>query len=348
MTLLPYCRDNAARKQGGKSLFVPMLILLILVVIVSINLARQSVETARAKRIQQEPGRTLAPRLDTRLTGEHLLITPLLLLTAGETFALARLYRRQEGLAALLARQSEQLRLAEETRVDLLAHVSHDLRAPLARMQLAISELLESGAEWDRIRVQERLLTASEEIDHLSNRVCHLLEMSRVEANEWPLHKELCDLMEICAAALERLKSALREREVTTCFPPDPLFIECDQGQIQTVIINLLENAVKYTPPGSPLQLRGELVNGRVLLALRDEGPGIDPGDEQRIFAKYYRAARDEVAGTGLGLAISKAIIEAHGGDIGVRSSRLGAEFWFSLPSASACGYPHLQMRDSP
>ena len=225
---------------------------------------------------------------------------------------------------------------------DFLANVSHDLRTPLTGLHLALSRLLEPDLRYDGEQVRECLQIALEEVDRLSARVGNLLEMSRLEADAWTLRKEPADLTEIVASALARMRAFLRETEITAEFPPEPLLAECDPGQIETVLVNLLENALKYASPGAsgsspgkPLHLSGERQDDRVIIVVRDRGPGIAPGDEKRVFEKFYRGGGTSGArGTGLGLAICKAVLDLHGGSIGVRNAPGGgAEFWFSLPA---------------
>src|SRR5207245_10321982 len=110
-----------------------------------------------------------------------------------------------------------------------------------------------------------------------------------------------------------------------------------DHSQLEMVLINLVENALKYSPPGTPLFISGRATLGDAEIAVRDQGPGVPPGDEERVFQKFYRAAagRQTAGGTGLGLAICQTIVEAHGGRIGVRRPvEGGAEFWFRVPLA--------------
>ncbi|HZP81253.1 MAG TPA: ATP-binding protein [Chthonomonadaceae bacterium] len=263
-----------------------------------------------------------------------LLALILLFLLFGTLWGLDKLNRRQHRLALLLVEQNRHLRAADRAKSDFLANVSHDLRTPIANMQIAISGLLEPNVAWQPEQVQQCLRLASAELDQLTARVRNLLEMTRLEANAWPLSQELCDLTDCVGAALERTERLRSDRPIYADFPEEPLLVECDPTQIETVLINLLENAIKYSPPGTPLHLRGEACEGFAVCRVRDEGPGIDPAETERIFAKFYRTSTGQTRqGTGLGLAICKAIIEQHGGTIGVRNvPGSGAEFWFSLP----------------
>jgi signal transduction histidine kinase len=290
------------------------------------------------------------------------LVFPLLALMTGAGWSIEWLYRQQVRLArenAALSRdlslQNEQLHEADRAKSEFLANVSHDLRTPLASIKASVSALLEPAITWDPGTLREFLTLVNEETDRLTARVRNLLDMARLEGRALPMQAELCDLTDIVASALERMEPLTRGRAIGAAFPPEPLPVEVDYAQIETVVINLLENAVKYSPAGSRLHLRGEIVarswvaapdeeafstrrgpggDSFARFALQDEGPGVRPGDEDRIFEKFYRAvASSSVGGTGLGLAICKAIVEAHGGAIGVRRApRGGAEFWFALP----------------
>jgi signal transduction histidine kinase len=264
-----------------------------------------------------------------------LLVIPILTLIAAGGWALASLYQRQEKMAQLLAEQNERLRAADHAKSDFLANVSHDLRTPLASMQLLISAYLDATIAWDTEQIRGCLRLTSAEIDNLTARVRNLLEIARIEEDALALYKEPSDLTDIVGAALERLKPMTCDRHIEVDFPPVPLLVECDQAQIETVLLNLLENALKYSPPETPLCLRGESRAGSVFFTVRDQGPGLKPSDEARVFERFYRAPTGRSArGTGLGLPICKAIIEAHGGAIGVQSAPGGgAEFWFSLPA---------------
>jgi two-component system sensor histidine kinase KdpD len=166
--------------------------------------------------------------------------------------------------------------------------------------------------------------------------VRNLLDMSRLDVDNVLTLREPCDLSDIVAGVLERLRPILRSRPLHARFPTEPLLLECDQNQMETVIVNLVENAVKYSPPDSALHLTGSSVGGSIVFSLRDEGPGVAPGEKARIFDKFYRVGtRYARGGTGLGLAICKTIVEAHGGTIRVDDAlEGGAVFSLVLPVA--------------
>jgi signal transduction histidine kinase len=254
------------------------------------------------------------------------------------TGALSRLRttRRLEEMAGQLEEQNVKLRLADRAKSDFLAQVSHDLRTPLAAMRVSLSGLIDDEDAWDEQHARQSLNVVNGEVDQLTARVQGLLEMARLEAGVGGAEREPADLTDVVASAVERMEPLLRGRRIDESFPDEPMMVECDHGQIEKVMMNLLENAVKYSPGGTTIHLRGETRGGDALVTVCDEGAGFAPGDEERVFEKFYRGERTRaVRGTGLGLSICRAIIEGHGGHIGARPCTAeagGAEFWFTLP----------------
>jgi signal transduction histidine kinase len=315
---------------------------------------------ARAERtgwvlLVSQPTESAYAPSDFLLRRLSLLTLPLVALLGGTAWLLVGLYHRQERLADTLAERNERLRQADRAKSDLLANVSHDLKTPIASMQLSVSGLLDVStsevttevttpgrtevASQERAQVQECLALVSRELDELAARVRNLLDMTRLEAGGPPPVREPCDLSDIVASALERLRFLLHGRAVDARFPPEPLLVECDQNQMETVVMNLLENAHKYSPPGTPLHLWGEADGNTVVLRVRDEGPGIAPAERERVFEKFYRSVtRHAAGGTGLGLAICRSVVETHGGRItvvgagGGDTGAVGAEFVVTLP----------------
>ena len=271
-----------------------------------------------------------------------LLLIPLLALLLAAGWMLIRLFQRREQMARQLAAQNERLRAADHAKSDFLANMSHELRTPLANMQISLSGLLDPDLIWEKEQTQECLQLASEELDLLIARIRNLLDMSRIEAHARAIHKEPNDLTDIVGSALERLRSLLRGRPIRAEFPAEPLLAECDYAQIETVVINLVENAIKYSPAGTPIALNGRREENIVRLTVRNAGAGIAPEAQSRVFEKFYRAsASPSIGGTGLGLTICKAVIEAHGGTIGVQNVPDGIEFWFSLPAVTVLSEVH-------
>jgi two-component system sensor histidine kinase KdpD len=233
-----------------------------------------------------------------------------------------------------LAREAQWAQLQMETeqmRSSLLSSVSHDLRTPLAVMTGAASTLLEDAIDPStRRELTESIL---QEVQRLNRLVRNLLDMTRLEAGALRVKKEWQPLEEVVGAALNRLEDALAGRRVITELPRDLPQVPLDAVLIELVLVNLLENALKYTPASSPLEIRAEAQTGAVEVTVADRGPGIPPGEQQRIFDKFYRVGGSPVGGAGLGLAICRGIVMAHGGRLFVASrDGGGAEFKFQLP----------------
>src|SRR5262249_15014202 len=145
--------------------------------------------------------------------------------------------------------------------------------------------------------------------------VNNLLDMTRLEAGTIQVHKEWQPLEEVVGAALIRLDAQLHSRPVTTQLPADLPLVPLDSVLIEQVLINLLDNAVKYTAPGSPIALAACATEDAVTIEVADRGPGLPPGEEHRIFDKFYRVPRTAIpSGTGLGLTICRGMVVAHGG----------------------------------
>ncbi|WP_447975420.1 DUF4118 domain-containing protein [Nitrospira sp. Kam-Ns4a] len=254
-----------------------------------------------------------------------------------------------EALASQLALAVERARLAEEMqraqvqaeterlRNAILSSISHDLRTPLAAITGAASGLLAGQETLPPASRRDLAQAIYEEANRLDRLVRNLLDMTRLEVGAVHLHKEWHPLDEVVGAALTRLEGRLRGRRVTTQFPSDLPLVPLDGVLIQQVVINLIENALKYTPADSPIELAAAPQDGAVLFEIADRGPGLQPGDEQRIFDKFYRANPEREGGVGLGLTICRGIIEAHGGRIWAENRPGGgAVFRFTLPLEGA------------
>jgi two-component system, OmpR family, sensor histidine kinase KdpD len=238
--------------------------------------------------------------------------------------------------------EAEALARSDQLKSALIASVSHDLRTPLAAIKGAVSTLHLDELRW--APGQQRALThlIEREADRLNRVIGNLLAMSRIEAGALQLERAWHDLSDLVRPPLERMRPALQGRAVTVAMAADLPLVWCHAGLIDQVLTNLLENALRYTPPGSPLHLEAFVVDAAqpaVALALRDRGPGITPSQLERIFEKFVRAAPPEFAesGSGLGLTICRGIIVAHGGEIWAENCREGgAQFTFTLPLVAA------------
>jgi len=243
----------------------------------------------------------------------------------------------RDALAAQAA-QAEALREADLLKDSLLSLVSHELRTPLAAIKASATGLLQAESVWDPKASWEALGAINTEADRLSALVTNLLDLSRLEAGAWQPRKDWCDLVEIVGTALDRLPETEASRVSVFTDPHLPL-VSADYTQIALIVTNLLENAVKYTPPGTPITLCAETGPDEATLTVRDYGPGLLPGEEAHLFTRFYRGRLHQdslVHGTGLGLALCRAIAEAHGGRIRAANAPPteppGAVFTLSLP----------------
>jgi two-component system sensor histidine kinase KdpD len=268
----------------------------------------------------------LIPSDKTRLDdpdGRHLLETFAGLIGS----ALERSQLAEEARRARLRVETEQLRNS------LLSSVSHDLRTPLAVVTGATSALLDDNGPKDEAARRQLLETAHEEALRLNRLVRNLLDMTRLEAGALKVNKDLQPLEEVVGAALNRMEDRLRGRDVQVHLPPDLPLVPFDSVLVEQVLINLLENATKYTPAGSPIEVGARMHDDGVEVDISDRGPGVAKKDQERVFDKFYRARESEGGGVGLGLTICRGIVRAHGGRIWVED-RLGggASFRFTLP----------------
>lgn len=232
----------------------------------------------------------------------------------------------EEAGHAEAARQSEVLKSA------LLDALAHDFRTPLTSIKAAVTNLLgQPHPDEDR----ELMIIINEEADRLNRLVAEVLEMVRIEAGKLHPEKKPHDVSEIIHATLAELKPVLHDRPVEVRLQDALPEAEVDFDFIQQVLKQLLDNALKYSPPGSPLTLSARSGEGRIVVSVADRGSGIDEPQQMRVFDKFFRARehRFRVPGTGMGLAIAKGIVEAHGGKIWVTSEPgQGSVFSFSLP----------------
>ena len=219
-----------------------------------------------------------------------------------------------------LARQAEQaqiLQARESLERALLNSVSHDLRTPLAAITGALSGLSEEGERLTEGARRVLLDTASEEARRLNRFVGNLLDMTRLEAGKLTLRKEPSDVQDLIGCALAALEPRIGSREVAIRMLPYLPLVPLDLVLVTQVLVNLLENALKYSPPETPLEITARTDPPWLVIEVADRGHGVPEVDLKRIFDKFYRIPVPEGAGgTGLGLSICKGIVEAHGGTI--------------------------------
>jgi two-component system, OmpR family, sensor histidine kinase KdpD len=220
----------------------------------------------------------------------------------------------------------------EQMRSSLLSAVSHDLRTPLASITGAASTLRSQSEKLLPETRQELVDSIADEAERLSRLVSNLLDMTRLESGV-ELRRDLYPLEEIVGAALQRLERQLGGREVTTHLPDDLPLVPGDDVLLGQLLVNLMENAIKYTPEATPIEVAAECAGDAIFLEVRDRGPGFAPQEEQRIFEKFQRGRYAGASGAGLGLAICRAIAEAHGGSIeALNRAGGGAVFRIRLP----------------
>ena len=232
------------------------------------------------------------------------------------------------------ARRTEVEMATERLRSSLLSSVSHDLRTPLGVITGATSTLLQDDAALSTAARRDLLETAHEEAEHLNRLVRNLLDMTRLASGAIHPKKEWHPLDEVIGVALERLESRLDGRKVAVTLPPDLPPVQLDDVLIGQVFINLLENAIKYTPPNSPIDIVAAVTPGAIEIEIADRGPGVPAAERDHVFEKFYRLKREGAhGGAGLGLAICRGFVEAHGGRVWVEDrDGGGARFCVTLP----------------
>lgn len=230
------------------------------------------------------------------------------------------------------ARESEKLRTA------ILDSVTHEFRTPLTSIKASVTTMLSDGNLASSQR-EELLTVINEETDRLNHLVGEAAEMAQLDGNQVDLQRAPHAIGEAIDSALEETRQRLAGHPVEVSVSGDMPLVIMDLERITSVLVHLLENAAKYSPETSPIHITAEKNNASVMVSVADRGPGIDDFEQALIFDKFYRGRneRARVQGTGLGLAIAKAVIEAHGGTIGVTSQLgLGSVFHFLLPLGQA------------
>jgi two-component system sensor histidine kinase KdpD len=241
--------------------------------------------------------------------------------------ALERAFLAEQGARDRRRADEERLRNA------LLSSVSHDLRTPLGIITGAVSTALETPDLSDAVR-RELLHSAQDEAQRLHRLVSNLLDITRLEAGSLELHTEWMPLEEVVGAVLNRRELGSEAQRVRVSLPDDLPLVALDGALMEQLLLNLLDNALKYSPPGSPVDIKAWAVGKSLTIAISDQGPGIPAGDEERIFEKLVRGSSvSSHPGAGLGLAICRGIATAHGGRIqAVTRPQGGAQFLLTLP----------------
>jgi two-component system sensor histidine kinase KdpD len=240
-----------------------------------------------------------------------------------------------------LAEAEGQLQLLEATdklQSALLHSISHDLRTPLVSITGALTTLQEEDMGLDDEARTVLIDTAAEEAGRLNRLVGNLLDMTRLEAGAIKVKREPRDVQDAIGAALQQVAERLGNRPVEIDVPPDLPLVSMDSVLIVHALVNLIENALKYSPPDSPIRICTRVSDGEIAIEVADRGIGIPEEDLARVFEKFFRVQRpDSVTGTGLGLSISKGLVEAHGGRIAAQNRPGGGSIiTIALPLSEA------------
>jgi two-component system, OmpR family, sensor histidine kinase KdpD len=241
--------------------------------------------------------------------------------------AIERVRLAEQAHGAQVHAESERLRNA------LLSAISHDLRTPLAAIVGAASSLVADGDRLGREAARELSQTIHDEAQRMTGLVSNVLDMARLQAGAVRLNRQWYPVEEVVGSVLTRMSKRLEDRPVNIDLPRDLPLVWLDGVLIEQVLVNLLENAIKYTPRGTAIEISAAATPDEVVVSVADHGPGVPPGKEEQVFDKFYRVAEESSqSGVGLGLTICRAIVEVHGGRIWVENRpQGGAVFRFSL-----------------
>jgi signal transduction histidine kinase len=241
-------------------------------------------------------------------------------------------------LAAAFNRMSAELEVLERSRRDLVANVSHELKTPITAIRAHLENLADGVERPDRDTLQVML----GQTERLGRLVDQLLDLSRLESGEVPLQLEPMSIATVTDRVLSEFSVGRSVDDVTLqADVADDLFVEADAERIHQVLFNLVDNAVRFTPPGGEVTIAARRDGDRVRVQVMDTGVGVGPEHLPRLFERFYRAdasrSRDDGSGTGIGLAIARSIVEGHGGRITAESEpNNGTTLTFDLPAADA------------
>ncbi len=229
------------------------------------------------------------------------------------------------------ANRAEAARQSDELKSTLLDAIAHEFKTPLTSIKAAATGLLSTPAAMPENQ-RELVTIVDEEADRLGRLVSEAIQMARIEAGKIQLNRKLQSVDELIETALQHVKPMTEGRKITVNIAKDLPMIRADAELMTLAIRQLLDNAVKYSPPASPLTIGAEKCDGGVTISVEDAGPGIAEQEQSRVFDKFYRSpgSRQHVTGTGMGLAIARQILHAHGGEV-LLASRPGHGSIFSI-----------------
>lgn len=275
-------------------------------------------------------GRTVGSLVFGRFGGpsypaEHIRLAEFVAWHVGQLLENRRLSRRVANLEA----QRELTRMQDE----FISTISHELRTPLGFIKGYVTTLMREDTTWDEVRRKEFLEIIDDEADRLRELIDNLLDSSRLDSGTLSMTLELTRIAPVIRASVHRIKAAHPQIPIEVNLPDDLPVMQIDSTRIAQVIDNFLNNASKYAAE-SPITITAAKHAGKVRISVKDEGPGIPAEHTSHLFERFYRVpGSSNTRGTGLGLYISRKIIEAHGGEIGVKSTMgEGTIFYFDLP----------------
>jgi len=239
-------------------------------------------------------------------------------------------------LARAFRRMRDDLQQMLQARTDLVANVSHELRTPLTAIK-GLVETLRAGAVEDTAVRDTFLASIEQQTDRLTRLVNDLLILSRADSQALALQVRPVDLTALAHACVQQLAPRAAATQVTLKVEGPSLTATIDPDRIQQVLVNLLDNAIRFSPPGETVNVRISQATDGVRVAVSDQGPGMDEAEQARVFERFYRGDKSRVrrddSGAGLGLSIAEALVRAHGGEIGIHSRPgHGTSVWFTLP----------------
>lgn len=228
-------------------------------------------------------------------------------------------------------------KLEEQQQATFISVISHELKTPVAIIKGYASTLRRPDADWDRATLQEGLAVIEEEADRLDTLIGNLLDVSRLQAGALPLQLSAVDLPALATRVVQGIAATASDAfEFQIRFPPGMPPVHADEERLRMVLANLLSNAVKYSPEGGIIRVGGWVEGDQAIIYVSDQGIGIAPEDQPRIFERFYRVDNTlgrQTQGAGLGLYLARAIVEAHGGQLRVESQPgRGSRFIFTLP----------------
>lgn len=344
IALIASASAAAALVRGHLAMADAAMMYLVAIVVAAARFGRSAALLASSLSVLSYNFLVVPPVHTFAVADERHLLTFITMFVAGLLVSalMERLRRhRDEAVAAELRARTEEMRSS------LLSAVSHDLRTPLAAITGAATTLRDGGQAVGVAQRAELLEAICEEAERLERFVVNLLEMTRLQSGAVEVRREWVPVEELVGSALTRLEAHLVGRPVRTDLAEDLPLVSVDPVLMQQLVFNLVDNAAKHTPAGTPVEIVARADGAGVVIEVSDRGPGLPPGAEARVFEKFYRASREGVRGAGLGLAICKGIVAAHGGAISAaHRPGGGASFRVTLPRTGEAPHMPIELDD--